>query len=50
MKTIAREFSGFVIVGAINTALTYALFLLIQQNMHYWIAYTIAFVIGIVFS
>src|SRR5436309_3269739 len=50
MKTIVGEFLGFVIVGAINTALTYALFLFIQQYVHYWIAYTIAFVIGIVLS
>jgi putative flippase GtrA len=50
MNPIAGEFSSFVIVGAINTVLTYMLFLFIQQYTHYWIAYTIAFVVGIVLS
>ena len=50
MKKIAGEFSGFLVVGAVNTAVTYALFLVLARYTHYWIAYTIAFVVGIALS
>jgi len=50
MKKIAGEFSGFLVVGAINTAVTYALFLVLARYTHYWTAYTIAFLVGIALS
>jgi putative flippase GtrA len=50
MKKIAGEFSGFLVVGAINTAVTYALFLVLARYTHYWTAYTIAFLLGIALS
>ena len=46
MKTIAGEFTGFLVVGAVNTALTYVLFLVLARYTHYRIAYTIASVVG----
>jgi putative flippase GtrA len=39
MKTIAGEFTGFLVVGAVNTDLTYVLFLVL-------VAYTVASVVG----
>src|SRR5262249_40281235 len=50
MKKIAGEFSGFLVIGAINTAVTYGLFLVLARYTHYWPAYTIAFVGGIALS
>ena len=50
MKTIAGEFTGFLVVGAVNTALTYVLFLVLARYTHYWTAYTIASLLGIALS
>jgi putative flippase GtrA len=50
MKTITAEFLGFVAVGAINTGVTYAVYLAARSYIHYSIAYTAAFVIGIALS
>lgn len=47
---IVREFGRFLLVGAINTALTYALYLLLLRAMGYLAAYSVAYVIGIVVS
>jgi putative flippase GtrA len=44
------EFFRFVIGGFINTGVTYVLFLLLQQVMPYQIAYTLVYLIGILFS
>jgi putative flippase GtrA len=49
MKKIAGESTGF-LVGAVNTTMTYALFLVLALYMYYWIAYTVAFVVGIALS
>lgn len=43
-----RQFSSFLIVGVVNTAVSYAVFVLLNLIMPYWIAYSIAFVCGIV--
>lgn len=40
----------FLAVGAINTAATYGIYLLLQQYLYYQLAYAIAFGAGIVFS
>ena len=45
MKTSA--FGRFLIAGAINTLVTYVLFLALSSVLHHAIAYTIAYVAGI---
>ena len=51
MKVIAQgrgEFLRFVAVGALNTALTYGLYVALVHFMHYQLAYALAYVAGIV--
>ena len=50
MRVYANEFATFLVVGAINTALTYIVFLLLLGLMHYLAAFTISFVLGIATS
>jgi putative flippase GtrA len=45
-----RPFVRFLIVGSLNTILTYALFLLLSSVLHYSLAYTISYLAGIAFS
>jgi putative flippase GtrA len=45
-----RPFVRFLIVGSLNTILTYALFLLLGSVLHYSLAYTISYLAGIAFS
>ena len=47
---IAGEFGRFLIAGAVNTGLTYALYLLLLGSVRYLIAYSVAYVTGIVLS
>lgn len=47
---IAREGIRFLASGAVNTALTYALYLLLLQSLDYLPAYTIAYIAGIVLA
>jgi putative flippase GtrA len=47
---IAGEFSRFLIAGAINTATTYALYLVLLDSAAYLFAYSLAYVAGIVVS
>ncbi len=42
-----RQIGRFVVAGAVNTGLTYALYLLLLQALPYAISYTIAFLLGI---
>lgn len=44
------EFVKFVLVGGANTLLGYVLFALFTPFMHYGIAYSISYVIGVVFG
>lgn len=44
------EFLKFVLVGGANTVLGYVLFALLTPFMHYGIAYSISYVIGVVFA
>jgi putative flippase GtrA len=44
------EFLKFVLVGGANTVLGYVLFVLLTPFMHYGIAYSISYVIGVVFA
>ncbi len=46
----AAQFSNFVIIGVVNTGLTYGIFLILQGYVHYSLAYTVAFVVGIALS
>lgn len=41
------EFLSFVAVGAINTALTYGLYVALVHFIHYQVAYAIAYVAGV---
>ena len=42
------RFARFVVVGAANTALSYAIYLLLLLVVDYRIAYTVAYVVGLV--
>ena len=50
MRGSSADFVAFISVGAINTALTYAVFLLLLGALHYLWAFTTAFAIGIAVS
>ncbi|WP_420916814.1 GtrA family protein [Paenibacillus thiaminolyticus] len=45
-----RELLGFVVVGLLNTTLTYLMYLFFLNYTQYSIAYTVSFIIGIIFS
>lgn len=47
---LSSKFLGFILVGVINTAVTYGLYLLLLVWLHYQVAYAIAYVTGIVLS
>jgi putative flippase GtrA len=44
------QFAGFLAIGAVNTLLTFMLYLLLIQVVSYRVAYSIAFVAGILFA
>jgi len=50
MRRGAGEFVRFLVSGGINTAASYALYLLLLRFMHYLVAYTLAYVAGIALS
>jgi len=50
MREAAREFSRFLIAGAVNTVASYAVYLLLLAILPYLVAYTIAYVVGIAIS
>jgi putative flippase GtrA len=50
MATMRREFLRFLVAGAVNTVLTYALYLMLLQPLGYAVAYAIAYALGIVLS
>ena len=47
---MSREFARFLVAGGINTALTYALYLVLLEPLGYLSAYSVAYVVGIVLS
>jgi putative flippase GtrA len=50
MKFSERQEFRFLVAGAINTSLGYALFLLLNLGLDYRIAYSLSFAFGIVLS
>jgi putative flippase GtrA len=44
------RFFRFILSGGLNTAITYAIYLLLLQQISYQISYTVAYVSGIVIS
>jgi putative flippase GtrA len=50
MKFIESEFRRFILVGGLNTILSFGLFLLLMNLINYKLAYTLAFVLGILGS
>lgn len=50
MKFIKAEGLRFLIVGCINTLLTYLIYLVLLNIMGYALAFTVSFVIGIIFA
>ena len=50
MKFTNKQFIKFVIVGIINTTVTYVIYLLIISYINYNIAYSLAYIIGILLS
>jgi putative flippase GtrA len=47
---MSREFARFLVAGGINTALTYALYLVLLEPLGYLSSYSVAYVVGIVLS
>lgn len=47
---LKKEFGRFLVVGCLNTAFAYSLYILFNQFMHYQAAYALAYVAGIFFS
>ena len=45
-----HELSRFLIMGVVNTVVGYALFLMFNIFVHYALAYSLAYAVGIVFS
>jgi putative flippase GtrA len=50
MRGHALEFTRFLISGAVNTAVSYAVYLLLLAIVPYLVAYTISYVVGIAIS
>ena len=50
IKIIHREFARFLLAGAINTALTYVMFLFLIKSLGYLLAYSVIFCLGIALS
>ena len=50
LRRLSGQFTGFVTVGAVNTVLTFLLYELLNLFMPYWLAFTLSFAAGIVFS
>ena len=50
MKVLGHEFSRFVIGGAVNTTITYAVYLMLELVMPPGVAYTLVYVFGICLS
>lgn len=50
MKLLGREFIRFLVVGAVNTGLTLLLFEGLRRFVPYLLAYSVAYVTGIVIS
>lgn len=47
---LKEEFGRFLVAGAINTALSFSLYLIFNLFFHYQLAYWLAFFLGILFS
>lgn len=54
MKTLLpprfAEYATFILVGGVNTAVTYAIYLLLSLTLTYQVAYGISFLLGILLS
>ncbi|MDF1604299.1 GtrA family protein [Nocardioides sp. YIM 152315] len=47
-RELHRQLARFLVVGGINTLATYALFIVLATMMPAWLAYTLAYVLGLV--
>ena len=50
MSSLRGQFARFLVAGAINTACTYVLYLVLLRPLGYAIAYAVAYVAGILIS
>lgn len=50
MRAPGPQFMRFVVAGALNTALTYGLFLLTEPMLGHFTAYTLVYILGIALS
>ncbi|WP_232278715.1 GtrA family protein [Paenibacillus sp. 481] len=50
MKFLSKEFLKFVVVGIVNTASTYLIYLLLLSVLSYTLSYTVSYVCGIFIS
>lgn len=49
-RTLLRQLSAFLLLGAVRTVLSYALYLALLQLLPYRIAFTVSYIITLVFS
>ena len=49
-RSSSRPFVRFLVAGALNSALTYAVYLILLQAFSYWWAYSVSYVAGIFLS
>lgn len=49
-KRIKSEFFRFLLVGGLNTGVTYVLFIILQYFMRHQLAYTLVYILGILLS
>lgn len=49
-KLLTKEFFKFIIVGILNTSITYLIYLLLSYFLDYKTAYALGYVVGLVFS
>src|SRR6185312_6728092 len=50
IKHFGKEFAAFLWCGAINTIVFYLLYLLLLQFIHYMVAYSVTFLLGVISS
>lgn len=50
MRLFEQRFMRFLFAGGLNTVITYLIYLLLLQFLHYIIAYSITYVLGVILS
>jgi putative flippase GtrA len=48
-RRLSRQFASYIAIGAANTLLSFALYVVLQMFTPYWLAYSLSFVAGVAF-